>query len=1083
MRALMRSWTAGVGVAVLVALAAPVGCSDDRRSSRDDSGSVGLALQVAPGVALATATYTIGGPGGFGRSGAIDVAGSATISALIGGIPAGRGYSISITAASRDAQLTCAGAVTFDVTAQATTQVTVHLTCHEGAHTGSVLVNGTINICPALDGVSANPAEVIVGNPLALSAAAHDRDLGPAPLTYRWTATGGTLDDATSPRPTFTCQSPGTAIVTVTVADGDPAPGCPASLSLNILCTTPSAAPNSDSVLGFETTAGWKASAARTSTHLRTEGAAALALADPAEGMDLTSLPVDNHAAALAGIADPASSIAVDLRVTPALDAPHNTPNTPPGRLGSLDLLITSPSRGLIEASVGTVELGARAGLFRTVKFPVSALVRAALADASYDDLVFRFKMHPAGATAGSWIFDNLRVHAPSTPPAGATAPVDLTATHAAPPAAGQAAVADFALGPLQVPQNLHLRRGGAGTGSATLEIGLAGQPFTTCTFTGSVDGNDYVLAGCTGSYQAGDLVAADWARLTIVSGDAQAGPIKVRAQLALTPVGDVVGDDVIPPMPTFWGDEPDEASQILTGYVDRIAARPVTEHVSVRSPVPDYALRLGDSTPVDNLNGAPPPADDPPFDISSHLNRGGKWDAYWRLAGNLGASNTMDRHTTHFEANFSANVVIWGHDKTVANLTTSVDTDNGEVSPEGFATPGARGSLHMFLFGTEIPGGGSADPSVGFNFDVGTSRDFDLPPFYFWVFKITAGVTASAGVEAAGALSFGGFGLSVTPHASVGAHLSGQIGVPGIISGGLDVRIDLIAVSAPVAASASWLVSTEPDVCSGALSFALVGHATISSGGGEVDLVADFGPCPVCVTYRHPFFHWKALAAKTFPLFNTSASKTLFPLPPSLCRIPLQVTIAQPTAGMSIPAGVPFQLSGHAIRPPTAGASFLIVDCADLSWQTGVPSDSGLSAGGCNPWVTFNLPGPRHLSLLARDSFAETGTATVDFDVGPAPSAPTPFITSPVNGQTFQLNGGPVLVHLEGGVVGGSAPASALVWLATPKATGIDELVGIGPSATWTMTAPGDYKISLLIGDAGVTYSTTVTINGFNLR
>ena len=38
-----------------------------------------------------------------------------------------------------------------------TVPVTVPLTCHEAPRTGSVLVNGTLNVCPQIDGISASP--------------------------------------------------------------------------------------------------------------------------------------------------------------------------------------------------------------------------------------------------------------------------------------------------------------------------------------------------------------------------------------------------------------------------------------------------------------------------------------------------------------------------------------------------------------------------------------------------------------------------------------------------------------------------------------------------------------------------------------------------------------------------------------------------------------------------------------------------------------------------------------------------------------------------------------------------------------
>ncbi len=66
--------------------------------------------------------------------------------------------------------------------------MTVHLTCHEAPRTGSVSVNGTLNVCPQIDGIGASPTEVLVGGSVGLSASAHDTDGGPSPLAYHWTA-------------------------------------------------------------------------------------------------------------------------------------------------------------------------------------------------------------------------------------------------------------------------------------------------------------------------------------------------------------------------------------------------------------------------------------------------------------------------------------------------------------------------------------------------------------------------------------------------------------------------------------------------------------------------------------------------------------------------------------------------------------------------------------------------------------------------------------------------------------------------------------------------------------------------------
>src|SRR5262245_38059490 len=76
------------------------GCSTDSRSasnpgSRSDLGSIGLALQLASGATLSSVSYAITGPGGFSRAGTIDTSQSTIISAVIGGLPAGTGFSIA----------------------------------------------------------------------------------------------------------------------------------------------------------------------------------------------------------------------------------------------------------------------------------------------------------------------------------------------------------------------------------------------------------------------------------------------------------------------------------------------------------------------------------------------------------------------------------------------------------------------------------------------------------------------------------------------------------------------------------------------------------------------------------------------------------------------------------------------------------------------------------------------------------------------------------------------------------------------------------------------------------------------------
>ncbi|MET0794474.1 MAG: hypothetical protein ABW061_23330 [Polyangiaceae bacterium] len=233
---------------VFLCLAAPAlaACSADPSSPSseadgDRSSSIGLELQLAPGLTLNQANYVIVGPGGFSRSGAINVSNSSTLSAVISGLPAGIGYSITLTGSATDGNTTCSGAASFDVVAHETTRVTVSFACHQTSSTGSVSVNGTVNVCPSLDGINANPAEVLVGGSVALAATAYDSDNAPAALSYAWSASSGTLSDSTAAAPTFTCTVPGSVNIALSVSDGDATPDCAAQASITVLCTPTSA--------------------------------------------------------------------------------------------------------------------------------------------------------------------------------------------------------------------------------------------------------------------------------------------------------------------------------------------------------------------------------------------------------------------------------------------------------------------------------------------------------------------------------------------------------------------------------------------------------------------------------------------------------------------------------------------------------------------------------------------------------------------------------------------------------------------------------------------------------------------------
>src|SRR5690606_37091352 len=213
------------------------GCSssEDKGSHAVGSvGSVGIQLRVSDEVKLDTVRYVITGPGGFNRSGTIDVSNSNTLTARIDGIPLGEGYAIELDADGRDDSATCSGSADFDVLSTGTTNVNVSLQCKLRPRKGSLLVNGAFNVCPSIEALDALPLEVNVGSSVQLSATGSDPDGAPAELTYEWTTTSGTLSSATAPDPTLTCTSAGPATVTVTLSDGDT---CPDRRTVTVRCT------------------------------------------------------------------------------------------------------------------------------------------------------------------------------------------------------------------------------------------------------------------------------------------------------------------------------------------------------------------------------------------------------------------------------------------------------------------------------------------------------------------------------------------------------------------------------------------------------------------------------------------------------------------------------------------------------------------------------------------------------------------------------------------------------------------------------------------------------------------------------
>ena len=68
-----------------------------------------MALQLAPGLTLDSVKYVITAPGSSPQTGTIDVGQSTTISATIGGLVVGDGYTLTLSATASNGTTQCGG--------------------------------------------------------------------------------------------------------------------------------------------------------------------------------------------------------------------------------------------------------------------------------------------------------------------------------------------------------------------------------------------------------------------------------------------------------------------------------------------------------------------------------------------------------------------------------------------------------------------------------------------------------------------------------------------------------------------------------------------------------------------------------------------------------------------------------------------------------------------------------------------------------------------------------------------------------------------------------------------------------------
>lgn len=225
-----------------------------------DVGRLGMRLSLPDGTSIDSVGYSLSNGATTVQSGTLATNHSQSIDFQLGQIPAGPGYTITLTAASGDGGVTCLGtAGPFAVVGHSTVNETVQLICQSGANNnGNIFISGVPDFCgtwnsvstigPGLDAAPTNGSEVLADGVTPIVITATATGASPSSLRYTWTATtitgnGVTIQSnvgngTTTDTLTVTCNSDavdavGSAQLTLVVSDSldGGSVTCPTSLS------------------------------------------------------------------------------------------------------------------------------------------------------------------------------------------------------------------------------------------------------------------------------------------------------------------------------------------------------------------------------------------------------------------------------------------------------------------------------------------------------------------------------------------------------------------------------------------------------------------------------------------------------------------------------------------------------------------------------------------------------------------------------------------------------------------------------------------------------------------------------------
>ena len=222
------------GLGALSVAMTTVDCSRRPSNPVENTGNFRFSLMLSSLAEIDTVSYTVSGNGITPITGMIDVTGTSVASAVVSGLPAAMGYSISATATSTDGKTKCVGNTTFAIMDGSQTQASLILECTgpNQSGTGAVRIDGTFDNCPVPTSLVAIPAAAPVGGSISLIGTYSDLDGDPVTFSWSQNPVIGAFGALTSDRTTFICNSVGVSTLSFEVNDGT----CAKAGTMSVAC-------------------------------------------------------------------------------------------------------------------------------------------------------------------------------------------------------------------------------------------------------------------------------------------------------------------------------------------------------------------------------------------------------------------------------------------------------------------------------------------------------------------------------------------------------------------------------------------------------------------------------------------------------------------------------------------------------------------------------------------------------------------------------------------------------------------------------------------------------------------------------